>query len=69
LNESRAISKFATNGHENLVQVLDNGTLSPFLYFLDMELCDGNLRELVLETELPERYLYFKSEYETNLGP
>jgi len=54
--ESIAVSKFATNSHQNLVQILRCSNITPFMYFLDLEICDGNLRELVLDTDLPPRY-------------
>lgn len=57
LNEIQAINEVAERSHENLVQIFKHGSLSPFLYFLDMELYDGNLRERVLNTDLPQRYV------------
>lgn len=44
-NELGAIEKIRTAGHENMVKVLDHGTLnnSRSSYFCDMELCDFNL--------------------------
>lgn len=49
LNEARAIDKvFANGSSENLVKVLKHDWLPnlPF-YYIDMELCDGNLEEYI----------------------
>src|SRR5271169_6147536 len=47
-NEIRAINKLVQTTHENLVEYFSHGNLLPFLYFFDMELCEGNLRDLIL---------------------
>ena len=56
-NELRAMSKlYGKQVHENLVESLGNGSLSPFLHYIDMELCDGNLDEMVLAHPIRSRY-------------
>jgi serine/threonine protein kinase len=61
-NELRALSKlYGRRGHENLVQFFGHGSLSPFLHYLDMELCDGNLKDRVLDTALSGWYVFLKS--------
>lgn len=49
-NEERAIKiLFASNKHENLVDVLKYGWLpNTSIYHIDMELCDGNLEDYIL---------------------
>ena len=57
LQEVRAIDKlFKTGIHENLVAVIAHGTIleSPF-YFIDMELCQGNLEDF-LQGRHPETF-------------
>jgi len=48
-NEMRAVSKLCMAGstHKNIVSVFDYGRLSPFRYFVDMELCDFNLESWI----------------------
>jgi len=48
-NEMRAVAKLCMtqNTHRNIVSVFDYGPLSPFLYFIDMELCDLNLERWI----------------------
>ena len=50
-NEMRAIGKLCQieNTHRNIVSVLNYGPLTPFLYFIDMELCDLNLYQWIYE--------------------
>lgn len=63
-NEFRAITKLCIGPdvHRNVVTVLNHGFLSgfPFFYFIDMELCEFDLRTYVqreppLIARLPER--------------
>jgi hypothetical protein len=59
--ELRALSKlYGRRSHENLVQVLRHGNLSPFLIYLDMEICNGNLETKVLDSPLSVRYCISK---------
>lgn len=50
MREVRAIEKLFSNGalHDNLVTVIAHGKLQgvPF-YYIDMELCEGNLEEYI----------------------
>ena len=52
---SEEVCKLTKSNHKNLVQIFSHDSLLPFLYFFDMELCDGNLRDLVLVNSLPPR--------------
>ena len=48
-NEMRAVSKLCMveRTHSNIVSVFDYGRLSPFRYFVDMEICDFNLESWI----------------------
>lgn len=52
LNEARAIDKLQSRGScQNLVSVLRHGWLpESTYYYLDMELCEGNLEEYIEES-------------------
>jgi len=51
-NEMRAVAKLcmAQHTHKNIISVFNYGPLSPFLYFIDMELCDLNLDQCIYRT-------------------
>jgi hypothetical protein len=46
-NEAAAVALLCTKGHPNIVQVVDLGHLSIVNYYIDMELCDFSLAELL----------------------
>ena len=48
------------NTHRNLIAIFDHRKLSPLLYFIDIELCDGNLAELVLDCNLLSSYILYE---------
>ena len=51
-NEMRAVARLCMkpHTHQNIVTVFDYGRLTPFLYFIDMELCDLNLERWIYRT-------------------
>jgi serine/threonine protein kinase len=46
-NEIKAATTLCTLGHPNIVQTFEHGALDHFNYFIDMELCDLNLKEFL----------------------
>jgi hypothetical protein len=46
-NEAKAVALLCTKGHPNIVEVLAHGRLSIVNYYIDMELCDLSLAELL----------------------
>jgi serine/threonine protein kinase len=49
-NEVRAIDIFRGHGiSENIVSVIDHGWLSRSYYYIDMELCEGNLEQYIMK--------------------
>ena len=56
-NEIRVINKLNKRAHDNVVEIFTHGDLSPVVYFIDMELCEGNLRDLVLVGKIPPKYM------------
>ena len=46
-NEVNAATLLGTKGHPNIVTVLDHGHLSFGNYYIDMELCDTSLADLL----------------------
>lgn len=49
-NEVRAIKALCSGSHQNIVQVFRHGRLrtDSAFYFIDMELCQGNLEDYIL---------------------
>ena len=46
-NEVKAAKCLGTKSHPNIIQVFEHGVLDQVNYFIDMELCDLNLREFL----------------------
>lgn len=46
-DEAKAVTLLCTQGHPNIIEVLDHGQLSFVNYFIDMELCDTSLADLL----------------------
>jgi serine/threonine protein kinase len=47
-NEFRAVDKFHSQGHKNIIQVFGHGQLKNTAFcYIDMELCDLNLRAYI----------------------
>lgn len=57
----RAVSKLcmAERTHNNIVSVFDYGRLSPFRYFIDMEICDFNLESWIYGNWNPLKWKTF----------
>jgi serine/threonine protein kinase len=46
-DEAKAVTLLCTKGHPNIIEVIDHGQLSFVHYFIDMELCDTSLADLL----------------------
>jgi len=59
-NEIRAVEKLCGKAHKNLVSILQHGELlnnPKYPYYIDMELCDMNLKDYILYSdEAVQRY-------------
>jgi serine/threonine protein kinase len=46
-NEVKAATTLCTQGHPNIIQTFEHGALDRLNYFIDMELCNLNLRQFL----------------------
>jgi serine/threonine protein kinase len=70
-NEVKAMDELCRGSHPNIIEIYSHGKLQDGSesYYIDMELCDCNLRECIDGCEFPPRLLSRQSAIEVGEGP